>query len=52
MGGGCVCQVPLPDLKARSKASFGYVGAERICLHGKWLAVAYAIAVFGPDGTE
>jgi hypothetical protein len=28
--------------KARSKVRFWYAGAERMCLHGKWLAGAYA----------
>ncbi|MDR1147150.1 MAG: hypothetical protein LBK66_00815 [Spirochaetaceae bacterium] len=33
-----VCQAPLPDPEARSKGCFGYTGAERTCLHGKWRA--------------
>jgi hypothetical protein len=36
--GSRVCQALLSDPKARSKALFGYAGAERMCLHGKWLA--------------
>jgi hypothetical protein len=36
--GGRVCKPPLPDPEARSEARFGYAGAERMCLHGKWLA--------------
>jgi hypothetical protein len=35
--GGRVCKALFADPKARSKVRFGYTGAERMCLHGKWL---------------
>jgi hypothetical protein len=32
-----VCRSLFADPKAESEECFGYAGAERMCLHGKWL---------------